>query len=545
MAEMKITPRFDFTSLIPVDGEGQNHTLAKVPNNNLAPEKFNEYERVMVLLTTALGDYGFSNDIVGLATDDVGSAVRYIWDYAYTEIPLLKGRATVLEDDLDDLEILQANDNTALQNTKYDKVGGAISGAVTMGSTLGVTGVSTFAAGSFSGLLQTTNGLTVSGSLLTANNGLTVIGASTFAVGSFSGLLQTTNGLTVSGAILTASNGLTVTGAGAVSTTFGVGTNLTVTGTGAIGTTLSVGTDLTVTGKATVNGATGLAVPNGPAAFGQTLDVTSTSTFGDDVTVDGHIDVDAIFMEWGATTDYIIGDVVTYNGVIYICNTAHTSGAVFAGGNWDTAGALAGDGTVTEAKIEANFLKLIKTDPVNTVKMYDAADWVDNTTIPGWWACTGVGGTPNLVDSFVMAKGIAGAGSFDGAVNHIITLATNQLPSHAHTIAHTHDVDIDHDHGTFNHNGDGSHQHNILYNVVIGGGPAVTSWVQSPLGAGGSTGNTELSTIDLTGIDIPNYTVANVTSTAASNANSGNEGAGANIDITPYHYKIIFIKRMV
>lgn len=70
---------------------------------------------------------------------------------------------------------------------------------------------------------------------------------------------------------------------------------------------------------------------------------------------------------------------------------------------------------------------------VGCIMMFDGAGWVDDTSMPGWFACIpeNVGeGCPNLVDRFVMGKVVAGGGSTGGA--NSLALAIANLPAHNH-----------------------------------------------------------------------------------------------------------------
>lgn len=53
----RIIPNFDFTETSAQPGVGEDHTIARENKNNLSPVKFNEYERLINLLCTAVGDY--------------------------------------------------------------------------------------------------------------------------------------------------------------------------------------------------------------------------------------------------------------------------------------------------------------------------------------------------------------------------------------------------------------------------------------------------------------------------------------------------------
>ncbi|MBE3088024.1 MAG: hypothetical protein IMZ71_02760 [Chloroflexi bacterium] len=124
--------------------------------------------------------------------------------------------------------------------------------------------------------------------------------------------------------------------------------------------------------------------------------------------------------------------------------------------------------------------------------------WVDNETMPGWYACIAANAThgcPDLVDRFIMGKVVAGAGATGGSNTH--TIASGELP------VHTHDL--------------GDHTHGIPGNVTAGTiAPATRSAASS----------------------------ANFLSTGPSTNISGNGGfANTAIDTKPAYYSVIYIRK--
>ncbi|MDR1997087.1 MAG: hypothetical protein LBQ83_02020 [Candidatus Margulisbacteria bacterium] len=73
--------------------------------------------------------------------------------------------------------------------------------------------------------------------------------------------------------------------------------------------------------------------------------------------------------------------------------------------------------------------------PVGTILMYDGTGWVNNSTLPGWYQCDGQNGTPNLTDLFI--RGAASSGGTGGANSQEISIGTNNLPKHTHTLTST------------------------------------------------------------------------------------------------------------
>jgi microcystin-dependent protein len=73
--------------------------------------------------------------------------------------------------------------------------------------------------------------------------------------------------------------------------------------------------------------------------------------------------------------------------------------------------------------------------PVGFISMYDGSGWVDNYTLPNWYACISANagvGCPDLVDRFILGKVVAGSGATGGSNLHTLTSA--ELPPHTHTI---------------------------------------------------------------------------------------------------------------
>jgi hypothetical protein len=82
--------------------------------------------------------------------------------------------------------------------------------------------------------------------------------------------------------------------------------------------------------------------------------------------------------------------------------------------------------------------------PIGTILMFDGSGWVDDSTMPGWYACIAANagfGCPDLVDRFIMGKVVAGAGATGGSNTH--TIASGELPPHTHDLGnHTHEISV-------------------------------------------------------------------------------------------------------
>ena len=83
-----VTPRFNFSSDMPLPGLGSDHTEEHLANNALTHKIFNEYERVMNELSAALGDYNLQD--LPFGQTDVSSSIRHLYNSLDTEIVSLK-----------------------------------------------------------------------------------------------------------------------------------------------------------------------------------------------------------------------------------------------------------------------------------------------------------------------------------------------------------------------------------------------------------------------------------------------------------------------
>lgn len=184
----------------------------------------------------------------------------------------------------------------------------------------------------------------------------------------------------------------------------------------------------------------------------------------------------------------------------------------------------------------------------------------------------GSGGTFNMPqlndDTYLIGTSVGGnVGTSTGANSY--TLATNQLPSHAHSMTHTHTLththSIAHDHGSANTGDSGSHRHTPVSTVGnfvgVHYGSTYTSWRLGLSNDGPANGYTTLAVpsgnssgfvwgvspygryTEYAGthnhsFNMPNYTgnsggASNTTTSGSSNANTGNTGSGDSIDNKP------------
>jgi hypothetical protein len=111
--------------------------------------------------------------------------------------------------------------------------------------------------------------------------------------------------------------------------------------------------------------------------------------------------------------------------------------------------------------------------PVGVIWMYDGANWVDDSTLPGWYACIASNadkGCPDLEDRFIKGGTTGTKGSQYGTSGGVesATIEEDNLPPHKHPMPHKHTVgnttnksgatDIDHTHGM-------NHTHNYYHMV--------------------------------------------------------------------------------
>lgn len=201
--------------------------------------------------------------------------------------------------------------------------------------------------------------------------------------------------------------------------------------------------------------------------------------------------------------------------------------------------------------------------PVGTILMFSGQNWVDNVTIPGWYACTletngnkkivGVLEIPNLENMFIMGTTPTDLYSQSpvrtGGKN---TIEAKDLPKHAH--------EIDHDHGTITATtSSDTHNHtSYIYDHTTG-----TSRFPHSMGINYGYNGDEKPLGAATSSDTHNHTVSVKIPTFASNiaiskfiddasnqdytSGSVGEGMGAGeehlMDNRPQYYTVIYIMK--
>ena len=183
--------------------------------------------------------------------------------------------------------------------------------------------------------------------------------------------------------------------------------------------------------------------------------------------------------------------------------------------------------------------------PVGYMFFYDGKDndgnldWVDNSTIPGWYACTGSNNTPDLSDLFIKGTASPAANysdNVDGS-DHI-TLSENNMPKHSHSVS-----------GTFSGQTDSAGEHDHSYKDTyhsehVSHAPNVDNIRSNPqdIGSNGGTDN------DNVGFYVERRTTSagehehNIEGTFTGS--TGSAGSGTSIHINPRHYKAIIVRKM-
>jgi hypothetical protein len=167
--------------------------------------------------------------------------------------------------------------------------------------------------------------------------------------------------------------------------------------------------------------------------------------------------------------------------------------------------------------------------PVGTIIMYDGKNWVDNTTLKGWYACTAnnvARGCPNLTDKFIRGAGSAAdVGGYGGYASISKTLTPANLPAHNHYMQHSHNLGANGSYGTnisFTRHGPGySNSGSVSFAVGY----------STYTGYGGST----------TGRVYDTYSMA-VQTYSGYTSNTGT-GTSFSIDTVPPYYVVIFVRK--
>lgn len=237
-------------------------------------------------------------------------------------------------------------------------------------------------------------------------------------------------------------------------------------------------------------------------------------------------------------------------------------------------------GTDVEAALREMYEYTRDTDfmPVGTIIMFDANNtsggggrsggWVDNSTLPGWYACiagnTAAQSCPNLVDTFIMGKVVAGGAATGGS--NTVALSEAELAAHTHTINHDHPNKTSTAGTSHNHAiSGGAHNHTIEIStsgqvpgatgtrtIIIG----TTGWGTNFGSLNSSPGYVDLYTYEswhsvVRAKSDDSHTHTNAAEAAHTHdvdivsfsGSSGSIGSGTAHENKPAYYSVIFIRK--
>jgi hypothetical protein len=162
--------------------------------------------------------------------------------------------------------------------------------------------------------------------------------------------------------------------------------------------------------------------------------------------------------------------------------------------------------------------------PIGTILMFDGYGWVDNQTLVGWYACIAANsgrGCPNLVGSFIKGNDTA-SHSAGGNAGNQVTIGTNNLPTHTHSLG-----------GSFATDSKGGHYHR-----ASGWGGLKDSFV-SGSSHKNAMKNDVSSTLATTSDGSHTHTVT------LSGSTGNNATTAAKLNIEPQSYALIYIRKCV
>ena len=181
----------------------------------------------------------------------------------------------------------------------------------------------------------------------------------------------------------------------------------------------------------------------------------------------------------------------------------------------------------TGLPIEANDFLHLTFFPRGAVLMYDGADWVDNSTLPGWYKCAGqatpYGNTPNMLNRFI--RGAASSGTAAGSSS--VTLTSGAMPRHKHDIAT----------GALVSNS-ATHNHTVSTTGPEPCRHSMSATCSSYFGYGMAVDAGKRKDLIISRMSAPGHTH---TLTAAI----GYAGSSGEIELRPDYYRVIYIIKMV
>lgn len=165
--------------------------------------------------------------------------------------------------------------------------------------------------------------------------------------------------------------------------------------------------------------------------------------------------------------------------------------------------------------------------PVGTMMMFDATGWVNDSTIPGWFACDGTNGTPNLIDRFIKGHS-SGSHDADSANNlggsASVKLQLIHLPEHDHPFVFSSATGVT--------NTTGNHNHGYYFDTGDSRRGSRSNKARSE--------NRQYGRTSTAGNHSHSVTINQM------NASVGNTGYAdpTAVPINPAHYKVIVIRKM-
>lgn len=205
-----------------------------------------------------------------------------------------------------------------------------------------------------------------------------------------------------------------------------------------------VAPSLAITGGLTVDNTTITASKPIVVDSESSLDITDVLTTTDSsVTIKQDLTITEDVSITGAENVTITTDTLTVTDALVIDDvdiTVNKPLVISAGNSVTIEGDVQVSGKLTNKTVSGT-VNTYDAFPVGTIIMFNADEFYDDITIPGWYVCDGdtVGEdnyrTPNLVGQFIKAARTSGDDGNSANDGNTRTLATSNLPSHNHSVS--------------------------------------------------------------------------------------------------------------